>query len=53
MYSFCLSGIGSHMRCINLTQTRNHASIPPVSFLQAGSLPAAQPTVSEHWRQES
>ena len=26
----------------------NHASIPPLSFLQADAIPAAQPTVSKH-----
>ena len=31
-------------------QTGNHASTPPLSFLQAYALPAAQPTASKHWR---
>jgi len=26
----------------------NHANIPPLSFLQAGCPPAAQPTASKH-----
>jgi len=26
----------------------NHADIPPLSFLQAGALPDAQPTASKH-----
>ena len=37
-----------HMQvCISL-QTDNHASTPPLSFLQADALPAAQPTASKH-----
>jgi len=35
--------------CTSL-QTDNHASTPPLSFLQADALPVAQPTVSKHWR---
>jgi len=31
-------------------QTDNHASTSPLSFLQARSLPAAQPTASKQWR---
>ena len=40
-----------HMQtiCTSL-QTDNQASTPPLSFLQAGCLPAAQPTASNHWR---
>ena len=37
-----------HMQVCTSLQTDNHASIPPLSFLQAGCLPAAQPTVSKH-----
>jgi len=41
-----------HMQvCISL-QTDNHASTPPLSFF-TGCLPAAQPTVSKHWRHAS
>jgi len=39
-----------HMQvCISL-QTDNHASTPPLVFYRPGALPAAQPTVSKHWR---
>jgi len=31
----------------------NHASTPPLCFLQASALPAAQPTASKHWRQNT
>jgi len=31
--------------------TDNHASVPPLSFYRPDALPAAQPTVSKHWRQ--
>jgi len=37
-----------HMQVCTLLQTDNHASTPPLSFLQADALPAAQPTVSKH-----
>ena len=41
-----------HMQvCISL-QTANHASTPPLSFLQAGC-PSCHPTVSKHWRHTS
>ena len=36
--------------CTSL-QTDNHASTPPLSFLQAGC-PSCHPTVSKHWRQK-
>jgi len=36
--------------CTSL-QTDNHASTPPLSFYRPDALPAAQPTVSKHWRQ--
>ena len=39
-----------HMQVCISFQTDNHASTPPLSFLQAGALPAAQPTASKHWR---
>ena len=39
-----------HMQVCTSLQTDNHTSTPPLSFLQA--LPAAQPTVSKHWRQD-
>ena len=35
--------------CTSL-QTDNHASTPPLSFYRPGTLRAAQPTASEHWR---
>jgi len=35
---------------VNLTQTHSHASIPV--FYRQDALPAAQPTVSKHWRQK-
>jgi len=36
------------MQICTLTQTHNHATNPPLSFLQAGwdALPATQPTAS-------
>jgi len=34
------------MQICNLTQTHNHASIPPLSFYRPDALPAAQPTAS-------
>ena len=39
-----------HMQVCTWFQTDNHASTPPLSFLQAGALSAAQPTASKHWR---
>jgi len=39
--------LGHIQVCISL-QTDDHANTPPLSFLQAGCLPAAQPTVSKH-----
>ena len=39
-----------HMQVCTSLQTDNHASTPPLSFLQAGCLSAAQPTASKHWR---
>ena len=40
-----------HMQiiCTSL-QTDNHASTSPLSFYRPDALPAAQPTVSKHWR---
>jgi len=40
-----------HMQVCTSLQTDNHTNTPPLCFLQAESLPAAQPTVSKHWRQ--
>ena len=37
-----------HMQVYTSLQADNHASTPPLSFLQAGCLPAAQPTASKH-----
>jgi len=37
-----------HTQLCTLFRTDNHASIPPLSFLQADALPAAQPTASKH-----
>jgi len=34
-----------------LTQTHNHAGIPPLRFLRVGCPSCAQPTASKHWRQ--
>ena len=36
-----------HMQVCTSLQSDNHACTPPVSFLQAGCLPAAQPTASK------
>jgi len=40
-----------HMQiiCTSL-QTGNHASASPLNFYRPDALPAAQPTVSKHWR---
>jgi len=37
-----------HMQVCTLLQTDNHASIPPLSFLQTDALPATQPTALKH-----
>jgi len=37
-----------HMQLCTSLQTDNHASTPPLSFLQANALSAAQPTASKH-----
>ena len=39
-----------HMQVCTSLQTDNHTSTPPLSFLQARCLSAAQPTASKHWR---
>jgi len=39
-----------HMQVCTSLQRDNHASTPPLSFLQPDSLPAAQSTVSNHWK---
>jgi len=41
--------LGRMQVCTSL-QTDNHASTPPLSFLQAGCSSAAQPTASMHFR---
>ena len=40
-----------YMQVCTSLQTDNHASTPLLSFLQAGCLPATQPTALKHWRQ--
>ena len=42
-----------HMQVCTLLQTDNHASNPPLSFYRPDALPAAQATVSKHWRANS
>jgi len=37
-----------HMQVCTSLQTDNHASTPPLSFLQAGCPSATQPTASKH-----
>jgi len=37
-----------HMQVCTSLKTDNHASTPPLSFLQADAFPAAQPTASQH-----
>jgi len=37
-----------HMQVSTSLQTDNHASTPPLSFLQADALPATKPTASKH-----
>ena len=39
-----------HMQVCTLLQTDNHTSTPPLCFYRPDALPAAQPTVSKHWR---
>ena len=41
------------MQVCTLLQTDNHASTIPLVFYRPDALPAAQPTVSKHWRQSS
>ena len=41
-----------HMQVCTSLQTDNHANTSPLSFLQAGALPAAQPTASKHRTRE-
>ena len=47
-----LSAVASagHVQVCTALQTDNHTSTSPLSFLQVDALPAAQPTVSKHWR---
>jgi len=40
-----------HMQVCTSLQTDSHASTSPLSFYRPDALPAAQPTVSKHWRQ--
>jgi len=43
----------NHIQVYTSLQTDNHASTPPLCFLQAGCpscCPFAQPTASKHWR---
>jgi len=40
------------MQVSTVLQTDNHASTLPLSFYRPDTLPAAQPTVSKHWRQD-
>jgi len=40
-----------HMQVCTLLQTDNHASTHHSVFYRPDALPAAQPTVSKHWRQ--
>ena len=35
---------------LHLAPNRHHASTPPLGFYRPDALPAAQPTVSKHWR---
>ena len=45
--------MGHTQVCISL-QTDNHASTPPLKFFyRPDALPAAQPTMSKHWRSQS
>jgi len=39
-----------HMQVCTSLRTDNHASTPPLSFLQAGC--PTQPTVSKHWERK-
>jgi len=39
-----------HIQICTLTQTHNHASIPPLSFYRPDALPSAQLTASKNWR---
>ena len=39
-----------HMQICTSLQTNNHASTLPLSFYRPDALPAAQPTVSKHWK---
>ena len=40
-----------HMQVCTSLQTDYHASTPPLCFYRPDAFPAAQPTVSKHWRQ--
>jgi len=41
-----------HMQVCTSLQTDNHTSTPPLCFYRPYALPADQPKVSEHWRQQ-
>jgi len=47
-----VASAGSYAK-LHLTQTDNHPSTPTEFCYSLDTLPAAQPTVSKHWRQES
>jgi len=42
-----------YMQVCTSLQTDNHASTPQLGFYRPDALPAAQPTVSKHWRNSS
>ena len=42
-----------HMQVCTSLQTDNHASTPPLCLYRPDALPAAQPTVSKHWKLQS
>ena len=42
-----------HMQVCTSLQTDNHASTSLLSFYRPDALPAAQPTVSKHWRHKT
>jgi len=43
----------AYMQICTSLQTHNHASIPSLSFYRSDALPAAQPTMSKHWRENT
>jgi len=42
--------VGPYASLHLITQTDNHTSTPTLSFYRPDAFPAAQPTVSKHWR---